>query len=203
MKLFVIISILSPLFPLIAGFRRRFTLLWLYVLTGFSFDLLITLIRRVLHWPHYLAANLFVLAEFLLVSFIYKDKIFKKPALFYSFTGLLSLFFIATTYEKAVADFNTFGSSFFSFSYIIYGIAGLYTLLQEQKVVFLEKSSFFWVNVAFIIYASGNFLLFLFRYYLQENDLELYKLLWSTFFLSLNVVKNILLGIALSKKTHY
>lgn len=187
--------------PLIAGFKRRFSILWFYALTCLSLDLATTFLRRVLDMKHYFAANLFALVEFLIISFFYRKKIFRNDAVFYTIVVTLGSFFIINTYPVALTDFNTFGSSFFSFSYIVYGIVGLYVLLKEQKVLFLEKSSFFWVNVAFIIYASGNFLLFLFRYYLQENDVQLYRLLWSTFFLALNILKNVFLAIALSKKT--
>jgi hypothetical protein len=173
--------------------------LWMYVLTGLFFDVLIMILKRGLHVNHYWAANAFMLSEFLLLSFFYRRKIFKSDRLFYFILLTLSLFFVADTLRRPVFTFNTFGCSIFYITYIGYSFAGMYALLREQKIMFLGSSYFFWANVAIIVYASGSFLLFLFRFYLLNRDIELLRLLWGTFFLPLNILKNIILGIALYK----
>ena len=194
------ISILSPLVPLLVGIKKRYSILWLYVFTGFFFDLLISILKRIpanRHW----AANLFVLVEFLLISFYYKKKIFRSAIFFYSLIMILSAFFVCTTLAKILTDLNTFGYSIFLFIFILYGITGLYLILKEKKMLFIEKSSFFWANAAFILYASGNFLLFLFKDFMHEKNLLAFNLLWAVCFLTLNILKNLLLAIALSSKT--
>jgi hypothetical protein len=179
LPILLIFSILCPLIPLIAGIKKRFTLLWLYVMTGFCFDLVVVTQKRLLHVNQHPASNLFVLVEFILISAL----------------------FVADTLNKTIYDLNAFFASFFSLAYILYAITGFYVVLQKQKVLFLEKSSFFWINVAFLVYASGNLLLFLFKDYLRQNNAEFFGLLWHTFFLVLNISKNIFLAIALSSKT--
>ncbi len=198
---FLIISISSPLIALIVGRKKRYSTLWFYVLVGLSFDLLLVFLKRVLHTHHLWAGNIFILIEFLFISFIYKQNLIKNNFIFYLLITILSMFFIVNTLQKSVYDLNTFGGSFFYLAFIFYSIFGFFLLLKEQKVPSLEKSSFFWINVAFIIYSSGNFLLFLFKDYLQQNENELFLLLWSSFFLILNILKNTFLGIALSTKT--
>jgi hypothetical protein len=196
-----LLSIFSPLIALVAGYRQRFTLLWYYVLAGLFFDLLLPLLKRGLEVNHFWAGNLFILVEFLMISFYYRERIFRNKLLFGSIVLIGSMFFITSTTVKSVFAFNAFGASVFFFVYIVYGIVGLYKMLQAQNELFLERSSFFWVNVAFIIYASGNFLLFLFMDYLRQHDDKTLLMLWATSFQILNIIKNIVLGIALSKKS--
>jgi hypothetical protein len=197
----LIISILSPLIPLVVGIKKRFTLLWLYVITGFIFDCIVVVLKRGLHLNQSPATNLFVVIEFILVSILYKHKIINRTVPFYIFVFSLALFFVANTLSNTVYTFNTFGASFFSFSFIVYSISGFYVILSKQRVLFLEKSSFFWMNVAFIIYASGNLFLFLFKDYLRETNDEFFLMLWRSVFQILNISKNIFLALALSPKT--
>ena len=197
--IFLIISILSPVIPIAMGAKKRITLLWIYAITGLFFDLCITIMKRVFEVNHNWMANLFVLTEFLLISLFYREKIFRNNKLFLSITVILGGIFLYTTLRQSIFYFNTTGSAIFCFTYISYGILGLYKMLQAPQEVYIEQSSFFWVNAAFIIYASGTLLLFLFREYLQQQNSQLFTLLWSTFFLTLNVLKNIFLAISFKK----
>ncbi len=194
----LIISIFSYLVPIFWGIKNRFTLLWLYAVTGFTFDLLVTSLKRILHINYHWATNLFVLIEFILIAFLYKDKIYKQKLSFLILNGSICCFFIITTLYKSLNELNTFGYSIFLFSYILYGIFGLLTILKKQEIVFLEKSSFFWMNVAFILYASGDFLSILFTDYAHKNAPELFVFLWSISFKVFNILKNLLLAKALS-----
>lgn len=196
----LVISILSPLVALIVGNKEKKSLLWCFAATGLFFDLLINFTKRVLHYNSYWEGNLYVLIEFVLISFIYKPIIFKKANLFYpTVIGLAASFIIGTLYS-GFWKFNTTGVSIFYFTYIIYGILGMYRLLFEQKYLFLGKERMFWVNCAFLIFGSCNFLLFLFTDYLMTTNSSLFKILWTSFFLMVNTTLNILLAIALSKK---
>lgn len=158
--------------------------------------------KRVLHVNYDWASNLFVLVEFFFLSFYYRDKIFRNKTVFYTVLATLSTFFVVQTLraDKSIWHFNTYGSCVFCLTYIIYCILGMYALLKEQKVIFLDRSPLFWVNVGFILYSSGSFLLFLFKIYLQETDMDLLRTLWTAFFLPCNILKNIALAIGLRKK---
>lgn len=89
------------------------------------------------------------------------------------------------------------GTSIFAFVYIVYGILGFYSLLRKQDELFLDRSWFFWLNVALTMYASGTFLLFLFMDYLLSLDFDLFNKIWSSVFLTLNITKNLLIAVAL------
>jgi len=200
-RVFLFVSVLSPLVPLWSGRNDRSSLLWRYVILGLFFDIIINMLRRGLEWNHYWAANLFVLLEFVVVSTIYMPILFrKKNVVRQTFFVVAILYFIIGTIAGSVWKFNTSGASFFYFVYIVYAIVGFYRLLTDQQFLFLEKSRLFWMHCAFLIYGSGNFLLFLFTDYLIAADGNLFKMLWATFFLVINTALNVLLAVALSKR---
>lgn len=197
----LICSILSPFFPLIYGWRRRFSILWWYAFASLSADLVTSLFKRVLHRNFEWQGNIFALIEFTLIAFYYRHKIWKADSRFYIFWICGLLFFLGyTSLGHYWFSFNGIAISVFLLSYMSLGVLGFYTLIKEQQTIFIEQSSFFWANVAIFIYASGTFFLFLLADRLKKNDLNSLVLLWRTVFLSLNILKNILLGIALSKK---
>ena len=176
------------------------TLLWLYAVTGFMFDIANLLLKNVFHLNNHLTSNLFVLIEFLLISYYYKGRLLAGSMPAALLIPALGLAFVAHTAIRSIFDFNSLGYSFFCFIYIIFSILGFYSLLKNAEMIYIEQSGFFWVNVAFILYASGSFLLLLFRYYMQQHDLQLFDTLWGTSFLSLNILKYLFLAVALSKK---
>lgn len=198
--LFLVLSIISPIIPLWVGRNEKKSLLWIHAATGISFDILINIERRLLHGNYYWLANLFVIAEFLIISAIYRHLFSRNTWLFCGLLAMLSVYFCVATIHTSVWKFNTSGASVFYFTYVVYAILGLYRMLTEQKFMFLDQSREFWVHCAFLIYGSGNFLLFLFSDYLMASDNSMFKLLWSLFFLTINITLNILLAIALSRK---
>jgi len=203
-KCFMILflSIFSPIIPLVVGRKHKLTLLWLYVLTGFCFEIIIFSLRQ---WKlnYYWADNLFFLSEFIFISFIYRKKIFKSNFVFCLIGSLILLYFIVTTLSRKDNFFklNEKGASLFYLCYIIYSILGFNELLKKKKIVRLETVSFFWVNCAFLILGSGTFLIFLFIPYFQKINVEILRKLWSDFFLIVNILTQLLLALALSRKT--
>lgn len=196
------LSICSPLLPLIAGWSKRCTTLWYYVLSALSVDLTAYLFKHILHLSYYWLSNVFVLLEFLFLTYYYKNSIFKNAMLFriISIAGAI-VFLVHTTASVHWLTFNYTASSVLYCYYMVLAIAGFYHLLREKKMLFLEQSQFFWANVAILIYASGNFFIFLLRNSVQASDPKMMMVLWTSVFLSLNILKNVLLGVALSKKT--
>lgn len=194
-----IVSVISPLLLILICWRMRFTLLWLYAATGFFIDLVSILLKYVLHTNNLWLGNVFVLAEFLFISFYYKKALYRNANLFFGITAIFAFYFIFNTTNKSLFDFNTFGAGIFCILYVIYGLLGFYSQLKQAKPEVLGNSPFFWVNTAIFIYASGTFLLFLFRYYLQEKDLDLFNTIWQTFFPIINIMRYLLIGFALFK----
>ncbi len=198
------ISIFSPLLPLAVGLRKRNTLLWYYAMVGCSFDIASLLIRT--YSKHNgitadlaIAENVFLILEFVLISAYYRNKVFKNKKLFPVVTGILILLYILSNIPGNTLRLNLIGGAIFDFSCIVYAIIGFHSLLNTREVIFLDKSSFFWVNVAFLIYCTGNFLVFLFAGYLHTKDASFLASLW-IFHNILNILFSILIAISFMKR---
>lgn len=203
-ELLLYASLMSALIPIIIGYKSNKNLLWLYPIAGFSFDLLTVFFKRGLHLNHFWIGNVFILTEFIILSLIYYQTVFGKKKQFAIVAiSLLTLFVISTSVFSWL-KINVSIASLFYCCYIFYGIAGLYCILKRQEIISITGSGFFWMNVAVLIYASGSFLLLLFWDHLLAHDAKLFLNLWSSIFLSLNIVKNILLALSLYyyKKEH-
>lgn len=198
MTLLLLLSILSPLVPLVIGFRKRNSLLWIYPFVAFFFDLLGSFLKRGLEVSNSWASDLFMLSEFVLLSLLYKDKIFRnRTVLFYTLLIGTSLFFIIHTMLRSPAIFNMLGCCPFLLLYLCYGITGFYSLLKRQENLHIEKSWFFWLNVALLVYAAGAFPFFLFKTHLVQIDRDRYMTLWYNVFLLVNISRYLLLAVAL------
>jgi hypothetical protein len=194
-----VVSITSPIVTLILGWKNKCTLLWLLVATGLLFDLLTTFVRRVLYFNHLWVANLSVVAEFVIISLIYRSILSAKlrvPLLFIiSIAGIFSFF----TLKNSIYTFNTVGASAFYLLYIIYSIAGFYFFLQDQQHIFLEKSSTFWTHTAFLIFGSGGVLILLFSDFIRTQDVAIFRILWAIVYALVNIIVNALIAIALTR----
>jgi hypothetical protein len=185
--------------------KKRNSLLWFYAITGLLFDILISLIVNN-HLYKTIFADLFYLAEFLFISQYYRqnsggtiNKYFKYivvsiPLLFIGYN------LIKTDFQHLSLGFSLSAAVFFYLVYIVYSIYGFYTIVKEQKIIFIEKSSFFWANVAFLIYGSGMFILILFYDFLEVTDLALLNHLWQPITCSINILEYLVLTLALTSK---
>ena len=193
----------APLLPLAAGaLRRRNNIIWWYCLLSLATDLL-TYHLREQHIKVSLPGNVFAMVEFLCILYFYKNKVFLlRNTLFYSLlTGGLIFFLVTTTQGAGWLKLNRIGISIFLFIYIALTLAGFYTLVKEQQISFIEQSSFFWINTAILLFAAGAFFMFLATANIRTSaDRAALTQLWGTLFQVINILKNILLGIALIQK---
>lgn len=193
-----LLSIVSPFFPFFTGINKR-NAIWRYVLVCILFDLCISIGRRLIpDFPVKLTANVFVLIEFVAICSIYKPILFSRRSAIFSVLILIpSTVFVIHTNSLGLQRFNMVGASFFHFSYICLSVIGLYMLLKLSPAMHITDSDYFWLNSAFLVYGAGNVLLFLFRDQLIELKPDLFLVLWKYMHALLNIIKNILLGIAL------
>jgi hypothetical protein len=199
----VTISILSPLGPIIAGIKRRSEILWWYAIADFTADITGAFLRYGLHSPYFaLAGNIYTELEFLLVTLAYMKLLNLRPTIVIPYLIIGSLLYFLQLAKTPLFVSETFAYAVFLFSFLLLSLFGFYTILREKKIVFIEKSKFFWVNVAFLIYSSGDFILLIFTDYLRNYNDKLYIILFSTFFLIINILKNSFLGVALSRNNN-
>ncbi len=145
------------------------------------------------------AENIFLIFEFVLISLYYRNKVFKTNTLFLLIMIALISLYIFSNVAKYSVMFNFIGGTIFDFSCIIYSVIGFYSLLRKREVIFLDKSPFFWVNVALLLYCTGNFLIFLFAEYLREKDKHFLINLW-LFHNVLNIMFSVLIAISFLKR---
>jgi hypothetical protein len=185
---------------LVIGLKHWRSPLWFLIALSLVSDLATSYLRRVAHYPNFpVVGNINAIVEFLTVSFLYQRVVLRNIYVFYFSVFTVSILFVLATVSGSVWKFNTIGSSFFLLAYIAYSVIGFYKLIVKQQFVFLEKSRHFWTNVALLTYGAGSYLLFLFSDYLVKHDQLLFKQLWSTFYLSLNLVVSLLYTIAITK----
>ncbi len=192
------ISIMSFLIPLIAGYKKRHSLLWILILTSFGFDIVMLIAKLAFHFNLYPIANAYFLVEFLLLSFYYNKAIGKLR--FFPFTVIaLAILYTIHTFYVGIAVRNGTGTAFFYVLYVVYALFGFYTISQKHQYEKVTSSGFFWVNVAILLGSSGRVILFLFEDYLGAHQLSALAKLW-LIYKFFNVLINILFAIALTRR---
>jgi len=200
--IFYYLSIFSPLLPITVGIRKWRSLLWFYAVAGFFFDLIYMLLIKYYYpvKPNLsVAGNIFIAFEFILIALYYRNRLFVKRPLFYIITGFIILVYVFSLSKKENTTFNFIGGSLFDVTCIAFAVSGFYSLLKGRRILFLERSQFFWVNVAILTYCTGNFLVFLFGEYLTVQNDDLFHDLW-IFHNVLNIIFSILIAISFLKR---
>lgn len=196
-------SLLSPLVGLWMGRKRKISL-WYYLLICIVTDI-VTLVFKKTGCPHAIVSNLFLLTEFWIISFYFKRSIWNKKwdKIYWVLTIAISLFFIEETYSSSrnassdIESLNYFDAAFFYVIYILFSVVGLYKVMENFAMTSNENNSLLLSCVAFVLYASGTFLLLLFKDHVTDQDLNTYGMAWVYFFRPLNTLKNILLAFSL------
>ncbi len=177
-------------------------MLWWYLLISFLTDITILHFRQH-RLPHLAAASFFLLFEFVIVSIYYYPRVFNKREfwLFFMITLAASISYFITWKLKGFNEFNgSAGGIIFSPILCTYGLIGLRRILTEQRDLFLERSAFFWANVAFVPYFAGCFFILLFSdYYFNQDQKALLAALW-IFHDVFNIGKNCCLAFSLKQK---
>lgn len=192
------LSVLSPLIPVWTG-RKIKNEIWYYALACFIFDVN-ALILKALHVERLWASNLFFLVEFILVSCYFHqyvfDKKFRKQVLIV--LGLVAAYFVVDTCWHSVLKPNYVGAGLFYCFYILFAVVGLYKVMKETEYLMIERSPLFIFCVAFLIYASGSLIIFLFEHEILKNDKEFTYIMWLFVRNPMNILKNILIGYGLA-----
>lgn len=147
----------------------------------------------------YVIGNVFVVIELICISFYYGKQLFSRKAAFRALHILLILGFITQTIFNGIYEFNFLGLGILCTVYIGYGIAGYLRIIQSKEIIYVTRLPFFWINSAFFLYATSGCLLFLFTPFLKAESLQLILALWTNFFVAMNILRYIFIGIGLYK----
>jgi len=200
-KLLINTAIYSAFIPigLFFFYKRKETgliFILIYLISGLLTDLLIYPIVRHYTNNEFITYRIFTLLEYFLLSyFIYfnlKSKLFKR------FIVILStLFLLFSIFDLINSKSRSFDSSPTGIACILilsYSIFYLFEKIKNPDSLFLYSTSNFWVIVAFIIFFSGNFFIFIFT---QSNYSDpAFQSVFTIINSSFNILKNLLFSIA-------
>jgi hypothetical protein len=197
----LILSILSPLLPIITGKHNRKEPLWMYSFLCFTTDLTELVLKEEFHFNLTEIAHITLLIE--IVSFyyyFYKRSVIPTRIAFWIITSIAVIFYILhTLFSISWHQLNTGGYSVVLMSYILLSMLGFRNILHNQRTKYIGTSAFFWGNTAIMVYACGAFFIFLFKDKVYSVNAELFGQLWIYGYLTFYITKNLLLGVALAK----
>lgn len=142
------------------------------------------------HW----VSNLFLVLEFVLVSWFLSRKILIRRAytiMQYLLTGTALLYLVHTAYRSVESPNYAFGAAFY-ITMIILSVLGFFKVIREVEVVKIERSPLFVYCTAFLLYAAGCFVLLLFIPDVTSTNMTLMYHLW-VFHNCINILKNIVI----------
>lgn len=192
-----VISNLSAI-PAIWIEREKRSVLWFYMLFSFLIDtyaFVLVQLEKELHW----LSNIFILIEFFLVTVYFIRNVFPErwAGTLYICVTIISACFIINTYRLSIWKTNLHDAALFHALYIIYCLYGLYKVISEIKFVMIESNPLFIFCTAILLYASGNFVYFLFDSELVKIYKDEVTELWKIWHNPLNTLKNALIGYGL------
>lgn len=191
---------------MLLGYKKRKSLLWLYVAAGLLADLSLTYILKPNGYSGGWFANLYVAIEIVVITYYVSQKLTpRNKNIVYTLLCILLVGYTLHTLNKGIDVFNGTGMCIvFAFG-ICLCMFGLFSMLNQpanMRIVQLETSAFFWACVASIIYYTGNFLLFLFINYLEQADRPTLYMLWVLIHNNLNILHRGLLAVSLTRKNN-
>ena len=148
-----------------------------------------------------LVFSIYTTVEFILFALFYKnfyDSI-KKSFIHYLLIILFSC--VATLDMFFINDYmtvNNFSSSLESIIFILYSLLAFFFIMKRLMFQNLLNTSFFWINIAILIYFAGNLFLFLFSNHLQKNDQAQYLAVYNIHSVT-NIIYYILISIGFWK----
>lgn len=192
--IFALLVRFIPMLPFVLGWRKvRLSLLCYFGFNCLSelitFSLIVfnvhtTNIKQTFHYNLIL-----IITSFAVISFF--SRLYKIPNQWLVFIlSLYFLFFLGTSLYSfnSFYEFNTYVYSLLHAIVIVFTTIGFYKIFKSETLIFIEKSAFFCLNSAFLIYSSGSIIVTIFSKYLIERDPELHRFFWTYLFSTVNIV---------------
>jgi len=199
------ISALSICFPVILTFfyyketNRTTRIFYFFLYISACFDIT-SIIFSNLNINDLFLSHLDTLVQVLLLGMVYycilKISNFRKPVIF--LTICLSLFVVINAIViQGIDHFNSYSRITGSAFLIILPLLYFYELFTRVTIISIEKDFMFWISIAIFVYFSGTLFLFIL---FQNNNFGLTKEINSQIWIVnsfLNILQNILFGIAI------
>lgn len=199
--IFVIISMDSPLLGLWTGRKHKGHYLWVFCLCSFIWDYFSTILRYHFDYNITWLGNFWTIVEFITISYFISSALMlsRKATLGLIIGGLITYFLVFSPIN--FNEWNAYGSAIFSLSYIVLSILVFRKLILDLESKNILHSFTFWVTLAFFMYASLNFFVFVMMKTIHSSDPKTFGKIWTLVFTTSNITKNVLISIGFSYLT--
>jgi hypothetical protein len=155
---------------------RAYLILAVLVWLGTIISLLARFIGGVLHQPNLYLLHFYTIADFILLSLIFKPVLpgYLSRFLLYGFpvfAAINSIFF-----EQLKTE-NVLNRSISALILMFYALSFFTKTLREMKILKLEQEPLFWISIGVLFYNAASFFIFLFSHYIT-----VIPNLWYTYF---------------------
>lgn len=126
--------------------------------------------------------HLYTPLEFACIVWFYGTELkgfVEKKWFFLTGIGFAVLSVLNSAFLQDTDTFNTYARSLEGILVILLCLAWCYRTLSEMKIRRLEQDPVFWVNTGFLLYFSGNVLLFAFSNYIIDINRALNLYIWA------------------------
>ncbi len=178
-RLIAVLSAYSAGLPLVVGLLGwgRLThiqkpIFWLVIWSIFI-EMLAMLLGPYLHHPNLFLVHIFTVGQFLLLWYIFKQRLL-IPLREVHFTFTLVAFVIAAilsaTWIDGWMNFNSHARSFESILVIFFCLTYYYQRLQRLDLEYLENDPLFWLSTGNMIYFSASLIMFIISNYIIVDE---------------------------------
>jgi hypothetical protein len=195
------ISFLIPLIPAWMFFRRLwFELKFFIAILTVSFIFSVVVYYTGKHDIHNLVIYfIWYMLEFYLYSILFQRLLHSRFSK--NFTSVMMLLFAVLILVnlghilEGVA-FDSYLPAFLSLAMLLYCVLFFNQLLDNPRITFIYKTTWFWIITGLLLYFAGSFLIMLSTGYLMNKNIDFIMELWILQSL-LGIVKNLLIAIGL------
>jgi hypothetical protein len=132
--------------------------------------------------PNMHIANMYVVLEMVILTFIYRDnlkdilshKVIETTLLVFSIFAVWNMYNIQGFYE-----INSYSRTLESVLMIIFSLMYFYKIMQKLESDNLVKEPMFWLNAGVLLYFSANVFIFVFSSFVSKYSKDLNVIIWA------------------------
>lgn len=200
------ISSLSPVIPLALSFKadkplKEVAYIRYLLVASLLFDAaaLLFAYNGINSYP---IANLYLLMQAWILFSIYKLQLATKTKAIEGVRLGFALFFIVNYFFiQTPSLLNSYSISISGVTFMFIALYYFYNLLQKLPEFYIHKMPMVWINIAVLVYYSGNLFLFIFNNYFTAGIDGNQRFVWMLHNI-LNITKNILFFVAIWQTQH-
>ncbi len=209
MKLFLYIVTLIPLLPLLFFllFKRKSEekavwVIFFYILYCAINEFISFYLQSINSYSILYLFSIFTIVELTFISFYFylliKDKLLTRKAIIFSWIGFIIYGIANIIYSKEMEAWDSIPMGIESLIILILSSYYLFIKIKRTNNLSFYTNFHFWVAVTFLLYFSGTFFLNIMAESMRRNPE--YQMLYFGINIGFNILKNVLLAVAMTMK---